>query len=317
MSLIAKNILELVGHTPLLNLSELEEGSGANIYGKCEFLNPSGSVKDRAALAMIETAEAEGLLDEETVVIEPTSGNTGIALAMVCAYKGYKLIITMPESMSIERQRILKAYGAEVVLTPAHMQMNGAIQEAKTIAKCHKKHFIPQQFNNPANPTKHYNTTAVEIFESLKGQVDAIVFGVGTGGSIAGCAKFLKEKKPDIQVVALEPADSSVLSGQKAGPHMIQGIGAGFIPENYDSRLVDEIIGVQNDDAIQMSRRLARELGVFCGISAGANVFGATQLAKRDTYVGKNIVTILCDVGERYLSTPIFDEVLYEQLKRV
>ena len=305
---IKHSILELVGKTPLLMLPKLNQSCLATIYAKCEMFNPSGSVKDRAALAMIEAAETEGLIDQDTVIIEPTSGNTGIALAMVCAVKGYRLIITMPESMTIERQRLLKAYGAELHLSAAHLQMSGAIELAKTLAEKYPKTFIPQQFNNKANPEMHMRTTAVEIWEDLKGQIDVVVLGVGTGGTITGLARYFKSKKADIKIIAVEPKDSAVLSGKDPGPHMIQGIGAGFIPSNCDTHLIDEIICVENMEAVETAKQLAIQEGVLVGISAGANMFAALQCAKQKRFKGQTVVTILCDVGERYLSTNLMTE---------
>lgn len=304
---VAETLLDFIGNTPLLSLNALDTSLQGNVYGKCEFLNPSGSVKDRAALAMIETAEKSGRINKDTVIIEPTSGNTGVALAMVCAIKGYKLIITMPESMTLERRRLLTAYGVELHLTPAHLQMSGAIEMAQKLAQQHSNAFIPQQFENEANPIKHYESTGVEIWDALDGKIDVAVIAVGTGGTISGASKFLKEKNPAIQIVAVEPKGSPVLSGGQAGPHMIQGIGAGFVPNNCDRSMIDEILLVRNEEAIQTSRDLAANLGVLVGYSAGANVFAALKVAKRVDMKGKNIVTILCDVGERYLTTDLFD----------
>lgn len=303
---ILNNALELVGNTPIIRLSKVSKGAVAEVLGKCEFMNPCGSVKDRPALSMIERAEAEGKIDKDTVIIEPTSGNTGIALAFVCAVKGYKLVITMPESMSLERRTLLKALGAELVLTPAHLQMEGAIKEAENQASNYKKSFIPQQFNNPANPDAHARTTAEEIWTATDGQIDGIVTAVGTGGTITGVSRALKAKNPQFFTIAVEPQDSAVLSGGAPGPHMIQGIGAGFVPSNLDRSLVDEVVTVSNDAAMEMTRRLAKEEGILCGISAGANVHAAIEVAKRPQMAGKRIVTTLCDLGERYLSTILF-----------
>ena len=295
MKKIGETILDFVGQTPLLNLSSLSKELGGIVYGKCEFFNPSGSVKDRAALAMIESAEKSGRINKDTVIIEPTSGNTGVALAMVCAVKGYRLIITMPESMTLERRRLLTAYGVELHLTPAHLQMSGAIEMAQKLAQQYPNSFIPQQFENEANPEKHYHSTGEEIWEDLQGKIDAVVIAVGTGGSISGVSKFLKSKNPALKVFAVEPKDSPVLSGGNAGPHMIQGIGAGFIPKNCSQDVIDEIILVANEEAIQTARNLAEKTGVLVGFSAGANVFAALQVAKRKELTGKNIVTILAD----------------------
>ena len=303
---VAKNALELIGNTPLVCLSRLGGGYGAEIYGKCEFMNPLGSVKDRAALAMIEAAERDGLIDSETVIIEPTSGNTGVALAFACSVKGYKLIIAMPESMSLERRQLLKAFGVQLELTPAHLQMPGAIEKAKEIAAGIENSFIPHQFNNEANPLYHEKTTAEEIWRDMDSDIDVFVAGVGTGGTITGVGRSLKSKNADIEIVAVEPASSPVISGGEAGPHMIQGIGAGFIPNNLDRSVVDSIIQVKNEDAVNMAKLLIQKEGLLCGISAGANVFAALELAKKESYKGKKIVTVLCDTGERYLSTPMF-----------
>ncbi|MDA1353563.1 MAG: cysteine synthase A [bacterium] len=303
---ILNNALELVGNTPLLRLNKVTKGAVAEVLGKCEFMNPCGSVKDRPALSMIEAAEAAGKIDKDTVIVEPTSGNTGIALAFVCAVKGYKLVITMPESMSLERRTLLKALGAELILTPAHLQMDGAIREAEAVAARYEKSFVPQQFNNPANPDVHFRTTAEEIWSATEGRIDGIVTAVGTGGTITGVSRALKQKNPQFFTIAVEPQDSAVLSGGSAGPHMIQGIGAGFVPSNLDRSLVDEVVTVSNEAAMEMARRLAKEEGILCGISAGANVHAAVEVAKRPQMAGKRIVTTLCDLGERYLSTILF-----------
>lgn len=307
MKKIGNSILDFIGSTPLLDLSSLSNSLQAKLYGKCEFFNPSGSVKDRAALAMIEAAERDNLINQDTVIIEPTSGNTGVALAMVCAVKGYRLIITMPESMTLERRRLLTAYGVELHLTPAHLQMSGAIDKAKQLASEYPNSFIPQQFENTANPTMHFNTTGPEIWADLEGAVDAVVIGVGTGGSVSGISKFLKTKNSKLKVFAVEPKGSPVLSGGQAGPHMIQGIGAGFVPRNCETSLIDEIILVDNDDAINSARNLAAQSGVLVGYSAGANVFAGLSVAQKSEFKNKNIVTILCDVGERYLTTDLFN----------
>lgn len=300
---------DLIGGTPLVRLSRLSEGTGATILGKLESANPAGSVKDRIGLAMIEAAERDGVLTPgESVIVEPTSGNTGIALAFVCAARGYKCILTMPESMSMERRALLKAYGAELVLTPATEGMRGAIARAQEIAAETAGAFIPQQFENPANPEVHERTTAEEIWDDTDGSVDIFVAGVGTGGSITGVGHVLKQRKPGVQVVAVEPVDSPVLSGGDPAPHRIQGIGAGFVPGVLDTAVYDEVIQVSADDAFATSRHLASDEGVLTGISAGANAWAARQLAARPENAGKVIVTIICDTGERYLSTALFTE---------
>jgi len=308
MAKIYNNITELIGKTPLVRLNKVTDGSEATVLGKCEFMNPCCSVKDRIGLAMIEAAEKDGTLKPNSVIIEPTSGNTGIALAFVAAVKGYKIILTMPESMSIERRRLLKALGATLELTPAHLGMRGAIEKANELAAATPNSFIPQQFQNKANPQIHRNTTALEIWEDTDGEIDAIVTGVGTGGSITGIGSVIKSKKPDFKVITVEHKDSPVISGGAPGPHMIQGIGAGFIPDNLDQTLIDEVITVSNEAAIAMSRKLAKQEGILVGISAGANVHAALEVAKRPEFKGKTIVTILCDFGERYLSTILYDE---------
>lgn len=304
----AENVLELIGKTPLLKLARFAPEAEGHIFGKLENRNPGASVKDRIALAMVEAAEKEGLLKPGGTIIEPTSGNTGIGLALVSSVKGYRLIITMPESMSIERRRLLKALGAELILTPAEEGMKGAVAMAEKLLMDIDGGFMPQQFQNPANPDIHFRTTGQEIWDDLDGSVDVFVAGVGTAGTMAGAGKFLKEKNPNIHTVAVEPAESPVLSGGQPGPHVIQGIGAGFVPGNYDGDVVDEVLPVRGDDALKTSRKLARTEGVLCGISAGANVFAASQLAQRDEFKGKNIVTIICDTGERYLSTMLFPQ---------
>ena len=298
---------DLVGGTPLVRLSRISEETGATILGKMESANPAGSVKDRIGLAMVEAAEAAGdLVPGESVIVEPTSGNTGIALAFVAAARGYRCILTMPESMSMERRALLKAYGAELVLTPAPEGMRGAIAKAQEIAADTPGAFIPHQFENPANPDVHARTTAVEIWDDTDGAVDVFVAGVGTGGSVTGVGRVLKEKKPDVRVVAVEPADSPVLSGGDPSPHKIQGIGAGFVPGVLDTGVYDEVIQATAEDAFEVSRRLAREEAILTGISAGANVWAAMQMAKRPENQGAVIVTIICDTGERYLSTALF-----------
>ncbi len=304
---IFDSINELIGNTPIIRLNRLCAGLPGRVAVKLEFLNPGGSVKDRPALAMIEAAEAEGLIDKETSVIEPSSGNTGIALAQVCAVKGYRLIITMPESMSVERQKIIRAYGAELELTPASEGMRGALQRAKELSQRIEKSFIPSQFENPSNPESHRRGTADEIWRDTEGKIDAFVAGVGTGGTLTGVGSALREKKPEIGIYAVEPADSPVLSGGKAGPHKIQGIGAGFVPEILDTGLIDEVLRVESEASFASARRLSREEGIFCGISSGAAVHAALGLASRASFKDKLIVTILASGGERYLSTPLYD----------
>lgn len=312
MARIAKKLTDLIGNTPLLKLSSFEKQHGlqAHVIGKLEYFNPLGSVKDRIALAMIENAEAKGVLKPGSTIIEPTSGNTGIGLAFVSATKGYKLILTMPETMSLERRNLLKALGAVIVLTSGAEGMKGAIAKAEALQKETENAVILQQFENPANPEVHVRTTAEEIWRDTDGKVDIFVAGVGTGGTVSGTGKRLKELNPNIQIIAVEPADSPVLSGGKPGPHKIQGIGAGFIPKTYDAAIVDKIIPVDNDDAIRTSRELAKSEGLLVGISAGAAVYAAAQLAALPENKGKNIVAILPDTGERYLSTVLyaFDE---------
>ena len=306
---IIESMTDLVGGTPLVRLSRLSEGTGATILGKLEAANPAGSVKDRIGLAMIEAAEQAGLITPgESVIVEPTSGNTGIALAFVAAAKGYRCILTMPETMSMERRALLKAYGAELVLTPGTEGMRGAIAHARDIAEETPGAFIPQQFENPANPAVHERTTGEEIWADTDGAVDIFVAGVGTGGSITGVGHLLKERKPGVQVVAVEPVDSPVLSGGDPSPHRIQGIGAGFVPDVLDTAVYDEIIQVSAEDAFSIARRLAKEEGVLTGISAGANAWAALSLATRPENAGKVIVTIICDTGERYLSTALFTD---------
>ena len=303
---IAEDVTQLVGNTPLVRLRRVTEGAGADVVAKLESFNPAGSVKDRLGVALIDAAEEAGLLKPDTIILEPTSGNTGIALAQVAAARGYRLVLTMPETMSIERRKLLLAYGAELVLTPGADGMPGAIAKAEELAKTDQRYFVPQQFENPANPAIHRKTTAEEIWRDTDGKVDIFVAGVGTGGTITGVAQVIKERKPSVQIVAVEPAASPVLSGGKKGPHPIQGIGAGFVPPVLDLDLVDEIIGVGNDDAINLSRRLAREEGLLVGISSGAATVAALQVAQRPENAGKLVVVVLPDFGERYLSTPLF-----------
>lgn len=305
---IVDSITELIGRTPLVRLGRIAEGSGATILGKLESMNPAGSVKDRIGLAMIEAAEADGRLGPGSVVVEPTSGNTGIALAFVCAAKGYRCILTMPETMSVERRTLLRAYGAELVLTPGAEGMRGAIAKAEEIAEEIEGAFVPQQFQNPANPEAHRRTTAEEIWQDTGGEVDVLVAGVGTGGSITGVAEVIKERRPRFRAVAVEPSDSPVLSGGVPGPHKIQGIGAGFVPAVLNTAAYDEVVTCTAEDAYAMSRRLAREEGLLVGISAGANAWASLEVARRPESAGLTIVTFLCDTGERYLSTPLFDE---------
>lgn len=303
-------ITDLIGGTPILKLNNYIALNGleADIYAKLEYFNPAGSVKDRIAKAMIEDAEAKGALKPGAVIIEPTSGNTGIGLAVVAASKGYRIILTMPETMSVERRNLLKAYGAELVLTDGTKGMKGAIAKAEELAGQIEGGFIPSQFTNGANPAAHYASTGPEIWEDTDGKVDIFVAGVGTGGTISGVGKYLKSKNPDIKVVAVEPAGSPVLSKGEAGPHKIQGIGAGFVPETLDTNIYDEIITIENEDAFETGRTLARKEGLLVGISSGAAVFAASQLARRPENKGKNIVVLLPDTGDRYLSTPMFSE---------
>jgi cysteine synthase A len=306
MSAIFEDITAAVGYTPLVRINKLGSGK-ATILAKMESKNPCGSVKDRIALSMIEAAEKKELIKDETVIIEPTSGNTGIGLAFICAAKGYKLILTMPESMSIERRKLLKMLGAEIILTPAEHGMRGAVEKAEQLVDENPNAFMPQQFNNPANPQIHRETTAKEIWVDSDGKVDFFVAGVGTGGTITGCGEVLKQKNKDLKVIAVEPEASPVLSGGKPSPHKIQGIGAGFVPLVLNTDIVGEIIKVSNQDAIGMARQLAAKEGILAGISAGANVWAAVQVSHRKEAEGKTIVTIICDTGERYISTELYD----------
>jgi cysteine synthase len=306
---IAENITQLIGNTPLVRLNRVTDGAGADVVAKLESFNPAASVKDRLGLALIDAAEEAGLIKPDTIILEPTSGNTGIALALVAAARGYKIVLTMPETMSVERRKLLLALGAEIILTPGKEGMPGAIAKAEELAKTDQRYFVPQQFENPANAAIHRKTTAEEIWRDTDGKIDIFVSGVGTGGTITGVAQVIKERKPSVQFVAVEPAASPVLSGGQKGPHPIQGLGAGFIPPVLDLDLVDEIITVGNDDSINLTRRLAREEGLLVGISSGAAVVAALQVARRPENAGKLIVVILPDFGERYLSTPLFADV--------
>jgi cysteine synthase A len=306
----AKNISDLIGKTPLVKINKLDGAENAIVLAKMEYFNPGGSVKDRIAKNMIEVAEKEGKLKEGGMIVEPTSGNTGVGLALMSAVKGYRLVLTMPETMSVERRKLFKALGAEVVLTPGDKGMKGAIEKAKEIVRENPNSFMPQQFENPANPEIHRQTTAEEIWEDTNGKVDIVVGGVGTGGTITGIGEVLKKRKPDVRIVAVEPAESAVLSGEDPGPHKIQGIGAGFVPEIFNSEVVDEIIKVKSEEAFAVSRKLAREEGLLVGISSGAAMHAALEIAKeQDKVSSRTIVVILPDTGERYLSTPLFEEV--------
>ena len=308
MANIAKQLTELIGNTPLLELNKFSQAKGIEtpVIAKVEYFNPGGSVKDRIALAMIEDAEQRGILKPGATIIEPTSGNTGVGLALVSAVKGYHLILTMPETMSVERRNLVKAYGAEVRLTPGKDGMPGAIRAAEALRDATPGSVILQQFENPANPARHYATTGPEIWKDTDGKVDILVAGVGTGGTISGAGKFLKEQNPNVKVIAVEPKSSPVLNGGKSGPHKIQGIGAGFVPNTYDAAVIDEVFDVENDDAIRAGREVAQQEGLLVGISAGAALFAAAEIAKREENKGKKIVALLPDTGERYLSTVLY-----------
>jgi len=304
---IASDIAALIGNTPLVQLNRVTAGAGARVVAKLEFFNPGGSVKDRIGWAMIAAAEKEGKLNADSTIIEPTSGNTGIALAMVVASRGYKLILTMPETMSVERRKLLKAFGVQLVLTPGSEGMRGAIRRAEELQQQTPNSFMPQQFTNPANPQVHRETTALEIWDDTDGQVDILVAGVGTGGTITGVAEVIKARKPGFRAIAVEPTESPVLSGGTHSPHKIQGIGAGFIPDVLNRQIIDEVFHVSSEQAMAMGRRLAKEEGILAGISSGAATHAAVEVAKRPGNKGKLIVAILPDTGERYLSTPLFD----------
>lgn len=310
MSKVAKNLTDLIGNTPLLELSNYNRVNNleARIIAKLEYFNPASSVKDRISYAMIKDAEDKGLIGKDTVIIEPTSGNTGIGLAFVCAARGYKLIITLPDTFSIERRSLMKALGAELILTPGAEGMTGAIKKAQELSQQIPDSYIPQQFSNPSNPEIHRKTTAEEIWRDTDGEVDIFVAGVGTGGTITGVGEVLKKRKPEVKIVAVEPFDSPVLSGGTKGQHKIQGIGAGFVPDNFNRNVVDEIFKVKNDEAFDTARKLSRTEGLLVGISSGAAAFAATQIAKRAENKGKNIVVLLPDTGERYLSTQLFQD---------
>ena len=309
MANIARNIVELMGNTPLVQLNRVTEGAGAAVVAKLEFYQPASSVKDRIGVSMIAAAEEAGVIGPDTVIVEPTSGNTGIALAFVCAAKGYRCVLVMPDTMSMERRILLRAYGAELILTPGDDGMAGAIEKAQEIAAGNDDYFIPQQFENPANPAVHRYTTAEEIWRDTDGEVDVLVAGVGTGGTITGVAEVLKERKEGFQAIAVEPADSDVLSGGEPGPHKIQGIGAGFVPDVLNTDIIDEVVTVENEEAFAMARRVAADEGILVGISSGAAIHAAVEVADRPENAGKLIVVIVPSNGERYLSTPLFADL--------
>lgn len=306
---IADNVTQLIGNTPLVRLNRVTDGAVAEVVAKLEFFNPGNSVKDRIGVAMIDAAEQAGLIKPDTIILEPTSGNTGIALALVAAARGYRCVLTMPETMSMERRMLLRALGAEIVLTPGSEGMPGAIAKAEELAKSDQRYWIPQQFENPANPEIHRKTTAEEVWRDTDGKVDIFVAGVGTGGTLTGVAEVIKERKPSAQFIAVEPAGSPVLSGGQKGPHPIQGLGAGFVPPVLDMELVDEVITVGNEESLDLARRLAREEGLLVGISSGAAAVAALQVARRPENAGKLVVVVLPDFGERYLSTPLFADL--------
>ena len=306
---IADDVTALIGHTPLVRVNKITDGAAAEVAAKLEFFNPASSVKDRIGVSMIDAAQAAGLIGPDTVVVEPTSGNTGIALAMVCAARGIPVVLTMPETMSLERRMLLRAFGAQLILTPGAEGMAGAIAKAEELARSDPKYFMPQQFANPANPDIHRRTTAEEIWDDTDGQVDIVVAGVGTGGTITGVGQVLKQRKPSVRIVAVEPAASPVLSGGAKGPHPIQGIGAGFVPDVLDTHVYDEVVQVGNDDAMATARRAAAEEGLLVGISSGAALWAATQVARRPENAGKLIVVIVPSCGERYLSTALFADL--------
>jgi cysteine synthase A len=301
-----ENAAQAIGNTPMIRVNQLLPSGGATVFAKCEFFQPLNSVKDRIGAAMIEAAERDGKINQDTHIIEPTSGNTGIALAFVCAAKGYKLTLTMPESMSVERRALLRAMGANLELTPAGGGMPGAIEAAAEMVAREENAWMPQQFENPANPAIHAATTGPEIWNDTGGNIDVLVAGVGTGGTITGTSRYLKERNPDFKAIAVEPKHSPVISGGSPGKHRIQGIGAGFIPKNLDTSIIDDVVHVEDEDAFEWARKLAKEEGIMAGISSGANMWAAAQIAARPEFQGKNIVTIMCSLGERYLSTPLF-----------
>ena len=309
MAQIASSVADLIGNTPLVQLNRVTEGAAARVVAKLEFFNPASSVKDRIGVAMIEAAEQAGRIGPDTIILEPTSGNTGIALAFACAAKGYRLTLIMPDTMSVERRILLRAYGADLVLTPGTQGMRGAIQKAEEMAAADPRYFIPQQFQNPANPDIHRRTTAEEIWRDTDGEVDILISGVGTGGTITGVAEVIKARKPSFQAIAVEPADSPVLSGGQPGPHKIQGIGAGFVPDVLNTGIIDEVIRVTNDEAVAMARRVGAEEGILAGISSGAAIHAALQVARRPENAGKLIVVIVPSNGERYLSTVLYADL--------